>query len=267
MAASAKRTQKVVRDTAAALAVANAIYPLGWKIIESDTDKWKEGDGLTTFNNLPYLPENLTNKFNPIQVFEYQHSLNDTRIGIKERSSTLKWMQLLGIDILGESISVSLGDVFGSTLQSNFNRGTWIYVEQQTSIAELMFFLKTAGDYTATTAVTNMLSLYSYNISTRVATKVASTANLPNLYKTAGLIRTPLTSAYNAAPGLYLIVASFENTAFVTQPTILAKSLDASASASIDGHRLGFTLGATMPATIDMSTVIAYANIFWFGYA
>jgi hypothetical protein len=56
MAITAKKTLSTIRDTAAVLAAANAIYPVGWIIIETSAgaDRFKRADGVTPYNQLGY---------------------------------------------------------------------------------------------------------------------------------------------------------------------------------------------------------------------
>lgn len=264
------RYQKTVKDSLANLTAANRVYAAGTLIIETNPDvaiddKAKVADGETAYNDLEYGVFPLIDLYTYMNPGEFKVWNNLLSLQPVD-SNFIYWFRTMGAEILGESMLTNLISCNASTMGSGNTRGTWIEVKTQMSITELLHYQRVTGDYTA--SGTNGMALYKYNKTTGIATKVASTANLPNLWKApVGLVRTPLTNNYVADPGLYLIAFRYSASAAVTVPSMLGRALDASSVAIADGFRFNFTTVDDFPTTIDMNTATQTSVIYWLGFA
>lgn len=118
-------------------------------------------------------------------------------------------------------------------------------------------WMNTAGDYTAD----NFNGIALYRVDGTSYTRVAVSADSPNLWKTANTTKAnvPFVTPYQALPGQLLYLATLYNSsAQVTQPTpVDATSIGSALSSTLLGgdNKLAATLGGqtTMPASITAS--------------
>ena len=201
--------------------------------------------------------DDLTSKFDSSDVFD-----DGTVIHLRKDSPGLRLLKKMGIAIKVETLLCKFGESFGSAMISGNTRFTWIEVEEETTFSEFITYLKTAGVYTET-ATGNNITLHSVNISTGATTQVATSGEIPTLWKTAGMVRTPFTTPYLAAPGLYVIGTRYESSAQTTPPTILARSLDGAASANFDGVKMAVTTTTNLPASVNMKSGTAFSGCYF----
>ena len=220
------------------------------------------GTSLLGSGDIPFPVEDLTTKFDQEQVYEYtDNSIN--KIRISNESDALKFLKAYGIAIKGESLFADLNECLGSTLSSASTRLTWYKVNKSITITELGYYLRTAGVFTPGTA--NNLSLYSVNMTTKIATLVADTGNVTTLWSGAlGARRVPLVTPYVAAEGYYLLGMRYEASGTATTtPTILGQALDGSAVAVFETAKLAVSTTANLPATIDLNVATGQGICYW----
>ncbi|TFF34380.1 hypothetical protein [Mucilaginibacter psychrotolerans] len=93
-------------------------------------------------------------------------------------------------------------------------------IQQTTVLTGAVHFQYTKGNYVADDECS--LSLYKLDSTTGVLTRVATTGNLPNLFKADDLsyIKTPFTAPYTAAPGIYFMGILYGCSSQTVQPEI-----------------------------------------------
>lgn len=144
-------------------------------------------------------------------------------------------------------------------LTSGQARAELIYINKATLITGIKFFQRIQGNYTA--GANNYIALYS--VSGTTLTQVAISSNDGTLWKATAntMVSVPFTASYNAAPGMYYVVALYTFvTTQTTAPSIAAASnLDGASMCAFDftnGNKLtSFYSNTSLPPTISTSSL------------
>lgn len=185
---------------------------------------------------------------------------------LDEVNPSFRLMNDYGLSIKAETSFCMIHEAFASTLSSNNTRLCWIYFPKEIVVNEILFVLRVAGVY-AESSVTNNLSLYSVDMSTKIATLRASTGSqTASMFAgTPGIQRFSVTTPYTAPAGWYLLGMRYHNSSQTTAPTVGANTLDGSLGSSFDGMRIAMTTTSSLPATIDITTATANSQNPWMG--
>lgn len=227
------------RGTIAAWTAANPIIGAGEPGYETDTQRFRIGDGATAFLSLPTWSHDEDPSLAHLRaVSPVVHQNND-------------WRTLAGATGLGNN-----------TLQL-----ASIWVPDTRPLNGVAFEMDTQGNYTANN--NNKIGLYSSDGTT--LTLVASCANDGNLWKAAvGGAQKAFSAPYTPpAPGVYFIGALYNSSALVQTPLLGRQPALTTNSAKAWGNdSLLHGTVATMndlPATQALSGVTATLNPLWFG--
>jgi hypothetical protein len=182
---------------------------------------------------------------------------------------TVKKYQAMGSGI--DAVSIPLELITSNTaLTDNSLSGVTVWLSKAATISTVWFYQGTQGNYTADQY--NGIGIYSYSGGT--ATLVASTTDDGNIWKgTANSYQSKaLSSSVNLQPGLYYIVALYNNSAQTTAPTIggspnLTNAAVTSTTLFTNSARFRFTFAGqnTMPATITLSSTANNINVPFLG--
>lgn len=227
------------RGTLATWTAANPILALGEIGYETDTQRFRIGDGATQFLTLPsYSRDEDPSTAHLRAVSPVLHQNND-------------WHTLAGATGLGNN-----------TLQL-----ASLWVPDTRPITGVAFEMDTQGNYTANN--NNKVGLYSSDGTT--LTLVASSANDGNLWKAAvGGAQKAFSAPYTPpAPGVYFIGALWNQSALVQAP-LLGRQAALTTNASKQWGNKSILHGTVagqndLPATQALSGVTATLNPLWFG--
>lgn len=238
-----------------------------------------DGDNRLLIENLPdEIPltnlqsENLDEKFNPDHTYIYDTGTLDEssnpvfKIGINYEGDAYRLLKILGFPIKAETILSKYQEAGGSDMISGLTLFSYIEITEEMTVNEILTYVRLAGVYTA--AAGNNLSLYTFNPTTKVGTKVADTGELSGtFFASTGLKRAALTTPYVAQPGLYLIGTRWTASGTPgTVPRVLSRGFDTTNMATIDtGFKLSFQDSTNLAATVDMATLTHSQRSNWGG--
>lgn len=152
-----------------------------------------------------------------------------------------------------------------NALADNQARYVAVWLDSATTLTGVALYQSVAGVYTADQ--TNQVGLYTYSGGTM--TRVASSTNNGNLWKSSGLIKEPFSSTYAAAAGLYFVGMVYNQSAQTTAPVMFvcpypnnttAMTLDFSNSAKTHGT---VSTQNSLPSTQASSGTTANNNKVW----
>lgn len=206
--------------------------------------------------------DDLFSYVNPVQFFQYDSGAAVMKLGLRRESRLMELLKNLGLSYKGESLLGTYEECVANALNSGTTRYSIIKIDADSVITELGICMRTATTFT-TSSGNNKLFLYSLNLTTKVASLVAQTADTPTLFNTAGIRRAALTTPYSAPAGYYVVGVRYETSDQTVAGTILSKVLDGSTMAIIDNFRLAGTASTLAPATVDMQTLNASSASTW----
>lgn len=147
---------------------------------------------------------------------------------------------------------------------------TAVYLPRYETIDGIRVYVRTLGAYTGDN--NNRVGLYSYNIGTGLLTLVASSANSATLWTSAANAGQTIafSTPYNAGPGIYFVAFIYNNSAQTTAPGLASGIAlnNLAMSSTVFGFTnsaklYGTSTGTDLPATINMSAIIASVIPSW----
>jgi hypothetical protein len=230
-------------------------------------------------NALATKADLVNNKVNPDQLnpvyFSGQFSGDgSTNKPLNYKNQILRALQFLGSPIKGQTVGFSPMLTAGSSgsMSAASYYGVMIEVPEEQTLTGVMYMLGVLGVYTANNE--NNIGLYTFDAGT--LTKVAATANNPNLYAVtspgAVSYQEPFVTPYLAKAGFYFLVFLYNSSAQTTAPALINYnwgSVGEKGGIKTTTGRIAFkslTAGkTTLPASIAYADTNAVGTLPWGG--
>lgn len=180
---------------------------------------------------------------------------------VNSTNNTLRAYQALGTTIKAYPLGMmaSIGQAQIAMVDGTYYI-TPIYVDYTGSITGCRIVLQTQGSFTAD----NYNGIGLYSVSGGTCTKVAETANDPNIWKQVASVSAniPFVTPYNIVPGIYYAVSLYNSSAQTTAPSVYMGASGYTANAiSILGLSNSAKLGGSLAAQTVLPTSFTFSSL------
>lgn len=194
---------------------------------------------------------NLTTAFDTGEVAEVTVGAEQKLVILNRDSDLMRLHKFWDSDLVCDPSFVKFQETTSVNMDDNSTRGNWIFIEEEVELIGLAFFMRTPGVYTGSGF--NGVGWYTVDEVTKVATRVAISADTPDLWKAAAgtLVKVPFTSPITVSRGWHMGAMRYAGTE-TTAPKISGKSWSSSVMFNMNGIPTLFARTVSFEDTVSL---------------